>query len=322
MKYFSRRIILALWLMLFVLSGPVSARGDALDAGKHEPGVKKTLGFVPEECEILNQKVLNQDKGSKLRNLSPPMRVLLGLLVPGLPQFFDGKIRSYGYFAVEGAGVAGLVLLTAKGSSHEKRYLNLARAARGNFLYPGFRNNPEEETNPMLPGFGEYYEDLLKWPSSGDFDNDPSRAGVQPETDPRTYNGHQWEIAQMNNYSASSGGIPVPASPAEEQAALETYKRQVYPSQYNWDWTGLDEENDEYHRLFDKSEDAYRGRIKFTAILLANHLVSALDVLVAERINRNSFLKSSNLQIHFEMHSLQADSNGLPFPALKFSRRF
>lgn len=126
----------------------------------------------------------------------------------------------------------------------------------------------------------------------------------------------------MNTYSASSGGIPVPASPAEEQAALETYKRQVYPSQYNWDWTGLDEENDEYHRLFDKSEDAYRGRIKFTAILLANHLVSALDVLIAERINRNSFLKSSNLQIHFEMHGSQAHPNGLPFPAVKFSRRF
>jgi len=322
MKYFSRQIFSAAWPVLFLLTGTVFASGASLGAGKLGPEVEKTLDSVPEQCEVLNQKAPDQDKGSKLKNLSPPLRVLLGLLVPGLPQFFDGKIRSYGYFAVEGVGVVGLILLTAEGGSNEKRYINLARVARGNFVYPGFRNNPEEGTDPILPGMGEYYEDLLKWPSSGDFDNDPSRSGIQPETDPRTYNGHQWEIAQINNYSAANGGIPVPASPAEEQAALESYKRQVYPSQYNWDWTGLDQENDEYHRLFDKSENAYRSRVKFTAILLANHLVSALDVLVAERINRDSFLKSSNLQIHFEMHSLQADPSGLPFPAVKFSHRF
>lgn len=322
MKSLSGRIILAIWPVFFILTGPVFASGAFRDAGKLGPRVEKAPGSVPEKYEILNRKALNQDKRERLKNLSPPVRVLLGLLVPGLPQFFEGKIRAYGYFAVEGASVAGLVLLTAKGSSHEKRYINLAGTARGNFVYPGFRNNPEEETDPLLPGFGEYYEDLLKWPSSGDFDNDPSQAGVQPETDPRTYNGHQWEIAQINNYSATNGGIPVPATPAEEQTALEAYKRQVYPSQYNWDWTGLDREKDDYHLLLDKSEDAYRRRSKFAAILFANHLVSALDVLIAERINRSDYIKASNLQMHFEMRNSQAEPNGVPFPAVMFSRRF
>ena len=322
MKYFSRGILPAIWLALLIPAMPVFAGEDFPDAVRLGPAIERPSGSAPEQSRLLDQKTLNQDKGGRLRNLSPPVRILLGLLVPGLPQFLDGKIRSYGYFAVEGVSVAGLVLLTAEGNSKEKRYINLARVARGNFIYPGFRNNPEEQTDLMLPGFGEYYEDLLKWPSSGDFDNDPSRDGIQPETDPRTYNGHQWEIARINNYSASNGGIPVPASPAEEQAAVEAYKRQVYPSQYNWDWTGLERENDDYHRLFGKSEDAYRRRSTFAAILFANHLVSALDVLVAERINRSDFLKASNIQIHFEMKNTQAEPDGLPFPAVKFSHRF
>lgn len=322
MKYIPRRIILALWLMLFVLSGPVFAAGNLPGGEKLGPRIERPSGGVPEKGGMLKQQTEAREKGGRLKNLSAPVRILLGLLVPGLPQFFDGKVRSYGYFAVEGIGVAGLVLLTSEGSSNERRYINLARAARGNFIYPGLRNNPGESVDPMLAGFGEYYEDLLKWPSSGDFDNDPSLEGVQPETDPRTYNGHQWEIARINNYSTTNGGVPVPASPAEVQAALEAYMNKVYPSQYNWDWTGLDDENDRYHRIFDKSENAYRQRSTFAAILFANHLVSALDVLIAERINSNSYLKASNLQMHFEMHASPAGPNGLPFPAVKFSRQF
>ena len=88
----------------------------------------------------------------------------------------------------------------------------------------------------MTLGFGEYYEDLKKWPSSGDYDNDPSQSGIQPETDQRTYNGHQWRIAQINKYTKTSGGLPVPANPAEVDQAVDAYSRAVYPLEYNWDW--------------------------------------------------------------------------------------
>ena len=35
-----------------------------------------------------------------------------------------------------------------------------------------------------------------------DFPLPVAQDGIQPETDTRTYNGHQWEIAQINNYTA------------------------------------------------------------------------------------------------------------------------
>lgn len=242
-----------------------------------------------------------EDDEKNGRKLSPGVRLLLGVLIPGLPQMLDGHHRAWAYFAAEGVAVGGLVLLNTRGKSFENRYVNLARAARGNFVYPGMRNNPTEDIDLMAPGYGEYYEDLLKWPSSGDYDNDPNQAGMQPETDPRTYNGHQWEIAKINNYTGTNGGLPAPLSSAEEQAALDAYLVQVYNRELNWDWTGLETENEEYHRLFDRSEGSYRNRNKFTGLLVANHLVSMLDVLITQRLSDSEALRSRGINLGLRM---------------------
>ncbi|MEA1996286.1 MAG: hypothetical protein U9N45_01540 [Gemmatimonadota bacterium] len=257
------------------------------------------------------------------RELKPALKVILGFLVPGLTQYLDGHWRSYGYFAIEGASIAGLVYVNSKGSSNKDRYINMARAARDNFAYPGLRNNPDEVPDPSLPGYGEYYEDLLKWPSSGDFDNDPSVAGVQPETDQTTYNGHQWKIAQINNYTHSSGGMPTPANEVEVERAIQSYQQAVYPLEYNWDWTGMDRDNEEYHRLFDKSEDGFRRRSTFATILIANHLVSGMDALVMSKINRTRYFESANIEMHLELKQpAWAPTRIDVYPAVTFSHSF
>ena len=258
MRRFDKRTVLWLWIGFVVTAVKVFSAGPPSD--ELQRLVNSGAFFAPgtQETQSRQQALLYKRESSPESKLNPPLRVLLGFLIPGLPQYLDRKWRSYGYFAVEGVSIAGLVVLNSRGNSYMNRYINLARTARTNYVYPGLRNNPEELSDPSLPGYGEYYEDLLKWPSSGDYDNDPSKEGVQPETDPRTYNGHQWKIARINNYTLTNGGLPVPASPAEEARALEAYKSAVYPSAYNWDWTGLERENEEYHRLFDRSEDSFR----------------------------------------------------------------
>ncbi|HLA41118.1 MAG TPA: hypothetical protein VJ417_14045, partial [Candidatus Glassbacteria bacterium] len=162
-----------------------------------------------------------EETATSHRELNTGLKLLLGALVPGLPQFLDGKVRAWGYFAAEATSIAGLIAGTVSGNNFKDQYKILAVTARDNFVYPGFRDNTTEPLDVLRPGYGEYYEDLLKWPSSGDYDDDPSQTGLQPESDPRTYNGHQWDIARINNYSETSGGLPIPASQAEEQAALE-----------------------------------------------------------------------------------------------------
>ena len=158
--------------------------------------------------------------------------------------------------------------------------------------------------------------------SSGDYDDDPSLEGIQPESDPRTFNGHQWEIAKINNYSGSNGGLPVPENSQEEINALEAYKQKVYPMEYNWDWTGLELENQRYHYLFARRENALRRRSTFATILLANHLISGLDVFINERLNRNRHLKAARLRLHLEMNPPQDAGFLQARPTVSISHQF
>jgi len=325
----SKHLILLVWALVVV--SLAEAFGYSLDRergsvfGPQRVEQAPLLSFVSTEkgTEIFAENetfALSEDSRSSSTN--PTLQVVLGFLVPGLPQYLDGQWRSYGYFAVEGASIASLIVLNSQGNSRRERYFKLARLVRSNYVYPGLRNNPEEITVPSLPGFNEYYEDLTKWPSSGDFDDDPSLEGVQPESDPRTFNGHKWEIAKINNFSGTNGGLAVPENPQEEINALEAYKQIIYPSEYNWDWTGLEQEKQRYHELFDKSEDALRRRSTFVTILLANHLVSGLDVLIQNRINRSRYLRNARLRLHLKMDPVQGPAGRGFQPRVSVSHRF
>ncbi len=256
-----------------------------------------------------------------IRNLPSGAKIALAALVPGLPQIIEGKRRGWAYVAAEGVSIAGMVYFNAQAHDRQARFRAIAREARRNFVLSGLRNNPEEVTDPLSGGFGEYYEDLTKWASSGDYDNDPSLDGIQPETDTRTYNGHQWEIAKINNYTGTSGGIPVAKSAEEEARALEAYKEAVYPLQYNWDWTGIEGSQDLYHDVFNSNDVSYRRRNRFTTILLANHIVSAIDMLVLEKLNRSQSMQRSGLSLGLYPCAGQTAADG-PGVKLSLSRSF
>lgn len=271
--------VLLLASTLNAQTNPVSVQQSSIASGRSVDGV------------------LNNRGAEFIRDLHPGMRIALGALVPGLPQYMEGKWRGWAYFAAEGAAIAGMVFFNAQAHDRVDHYNEISRRARRNFVLGGLRNNPEEVTDEMSGGFGEYYEDLTKWTSSGDYDNDPSREGIQPETDTRTYNGHQWQIAKINNYSGTNGGIPVAQSAEEEARALAAYSEAVYPLQYNWDWTGLESSEILYHNVFNSAEDSYRGRNKFTAVLLANHIISAIDMLIMEKINQTRGMRNNSLSL-------------------------
>lgn len=258
----------------------------------------------PFENQAMNRStVMEQREASFVEGLNPALRIALGVLVPGLPQYLRGQRRAYAFFAAEAAGISGIVYYNVQAHNRRNNYYLMARKARNNFVLGGLRNNPTEVPDVLLGGYGEYYEDLTKWASSGDFDKDPSLVGIQPETDRRTYNGHQWHIAKINNYSGSHGGLPVAMSAEEEARALEAYLRAVYPLEYNWDWTGLDAKFTEYDRVFDSAEVSYRRRNSFTIVLIANHILSAVDMLIMEKINQAGSMRANNLNLGLQPRS-------------------
>jgi hypothetical protein len=242
---------------------------------------------------------LRQHGARIIRDIHPALRIAVGVLAPGLPQYLEGYWRGYAYFAAEAASITGIVFYNAQAHNRRDRYHMIARDARRNYVLGGLRNNPGEAADPIPGGVGEYYEDLTKWPSSGDYDNEPSLDGLQPETDTRTYNGHQWEIAKINNFSGTNGGLPVARSQEEEARALAAYMSAVYPVELNWDWTGIEDTEAEYHRMFDRAEVSYRRRNKFTILLLTNHLASAIDMLILEKLNQSRRLRGSGLSLGF-----------------------
>ncbi len=303
-------------LVMCLLSGPAVAAPDGI------PFVPPPLRVAAAQPPLFAAEGSSPASRPLGERLNPGLKVLLGFLAPGVPQLLDGKWRAYGFFAVEGGSVAGLTWLDSRGGNFKTRYQQLSAVARDNFAYPGLRGNPTEETDPTLGGFGEYYEDLSKWASSGDFDNDPAQPGVQPETDPRTYNGNQWRIAKINNYSLTNGGLPEPAGEAEVQRAIEAYTRAVYPSQFNWDWTGLETADHEYHRLFDRSENAFRNRTRFATALLANHLLSGLDVLISQKLGRSRALQAVGLEPHLGLRAFEAAGPFEFTPVVGLTRSF
>ncbi|MBW3554933.1 MAG: hypothetical protein KY466_15610 [Gemmatimonadetes bacterium] len=208
-------------------------------------------------------------RGSRLRESlsSPGGAFAASLLVPGAGQAALGLRRWPLYVVVE----AGLWWLWAD--------------ARGDYLgyRSGYRDLAWEaariQEEPRRDGGWPYYEAMSHYVESGLFDTDPV-AGIQPEEDPTTYNGSVWEVARG---IFLPGGSPSPGSP-EHAAALAWYEERAAGPGFLWSWAGREGDLDRFRALIGRADDAHRTRTTAFGVILANHLVSAIDGLVAARL--------------------------------------
>ncbi|MGK7313496.1 MAG: hypothetical protein ACN0LA_14865 [Candidatus Longimicrobiales bacterium M2_2A_002] len=125
-----------------------------------------------------------------------------------------------------------------------------------------------------------YYETLGQYLRSGAFDADPSASDVQPETDPATYNGYIWELARG---IFLPGGTLDPSSPAYGDA-VAYYRDHAAGPNFLWDWSGRLDDLDRYRTLIDDADGEARVRSTALGLVLANHLVSAVDALLVARL--------------------------------------
>jgi hypothetical protein len=192
----------------------------------------------------------------------------LSAVVPGAGQYYLGQRRWPLYVGAEALGWALFFVQRSDGSNLREAYRDLAwDVAR---TYDG----------PRVDGDFAYYESLTKYERSGAFDTDPSRAGIQPETDLTTFNGQAWLLAIEIFFGPDAD--PRPGDPGYDQA-LGFYRDRAAAVEFAWDWSGQPGEQARYGRLIDDSDTAFRRASLFVGIVAANHLLSAIDAFVSAR---------------------------------------
>lgn len=210
--------------------------------------------------------------GATAGGAAPSVGLVTGasLLLPGTGQLVLGQRRWIVYAALELAGWAFHLDRRRTGRRLRGEYRDLAwTEARG------------AAPQPRLDGDFEYYEALEHWSRSGTWDADPRLEGLQPETDPGSYNGFVWALAR-DLY------LPPGASEADPRfaQALAYYEERAYRPELLWDWTGKEAALDRYIRLIDGSDDALRTATVVLGAVVANHLLAGVDAFISARGRR------------------------------------
>ncbi len=204
----------------------------------------------------------------------PWLPPVASLLVPGSGQLLTGANRGVVYLFAEAVLVAAYVTAQSTGRYHSDTFHDLAfDVARAPF-------------GPVIADTAfQYFETMEEFVASGPFDAD-SRPGLQPPTDESTFNGSIWALARRNFFS-DPGVIPDPTSP-EYLQAIEFYRSRAVGPNFLWTWRGAALEHDLFRQAVNRSNDAFQRGSTALGVLLANHLVSALDAFISGRLSTPS----------------------------------
>ena len=199
-------------------------------------------------------------------------------ILPGAGQFYLKADRWVPFVAVEGWAWLKQIQHHRDGSRLAKQYRDLAwNVAR------------RITTSARKDSAFTYYEAIGHYEASGLFDSEPLIAGLQPELDETTFNGVQWKRAR----ALAGGGAPVPGTP-EYENALAYYRANAIPDDYIWSWGSNRLEREQFQETITRSDDAFRASTRMVGVILANHVVSAVDALVLARIK---LLKEQGVRI-------------------------
>ena len=199
------------------------------------------------------------------RSVLPPV---LSIFIPGTGQLLQQQKRGWAYVALEAAGWVVYVDRRRSAGRYRDAYRDLAwETAR---LAGGLR----------IDGDFTYYERLTQWTRSGSFDRDAMTPGIQPESDPSTYNGAIWDRAAR--IFGVSLNAPDPGGPGYA-AALGYYEERAYADAFLWDWSEHPSERDRFGALIRASDERFQRATIALGLLFANHLISAVDAFASAR---------------------------------------
>ncbi len=200
----------------------------------------------------------------------PWVRPFASFAVPGSGQLLGGQPRGLVYLATEAWLVARALSLSHEGRRERAAFRELAFAVARR-PYASVRTD----------GAFEYYETMSHFVRSGEFDIDPS-VSFAPETDTTTFNGSVWLLARRTFFANPDSALN-PTSPAY-QAAVAFYASRAFSGPFRWSWEDARLEQDVFRAEITKSDDAFRASTNFLGVVVLNHIVSAVDALIAQRL--------------------------------------
>jgi hypothetical protein len=198
------------------------------------------------------------------------VRPLASLLLPGTGQLMARQDRGAVYLATEIYLVSRFLQLDREASRDADRFRSLAYdVARRGF-------NPSRRDTVF-----EYFEQMERFPESGRYDTDPGSAFV-PEADTRTYNGSVWLLARRTFWDDPD----VPPDPMSLRYinAVKFYQSRAVGPAFQWSWRDHSLEHDAFRETIRRSDDGFRRAQTQLGLILANHVVSAVDALISSRL--------------------------------------
>jgi hypothetical protein len=195
---------------------------------------------------------------------------LASLILPGSGQFLQGHARGAVYLAIEGVLLLRFFTFYREGEREGDQYRDLAFSVARAAYEPMVRDTAFE-----------YYEQMGKFLDSGPYDADPGPAFMPPE-DPESYNGSIWHLA-TETFFADPDNPPEQGS-VPYQRALAFYQSRAVGPNFLWSWRNAGLERDLFQRSIEQSDEGFRRATRQLGLILANHLISAIDAFITGRL--------------------------------------
>ena len=239
--------------------------------------------------------VIAAASGAVAQQQQPPasvfVRPLASLLLPGSGQLLAHQDRGAVYLAAEVYLVSRFLQLDHEAMAEAQRFQNLAFNVARRAYGPVRRDT-----------IFEYYEQMERFAESGAYDADPGAAFV-PETDPNTYNGSVWLLARRT-YWEDPNVPPDPTSP-QYWKALQFYQARAVGPDFEWSWRDHSLEHEVFRDYIKRSDNAFRRAQNQIGLLLANHVLSAVDALISARLSaaagRGASMRTTVTPAHAEI---------------------
>ncbi len=199
------------------------------------------------------------------------VRPLASLLLPGSGQLLAHQDRGAVYLAAEVYLVSRFLQLDHEAMAEARRFQNLAFDVARRTYGPVRRDT-----------IFEYYEQMERFAESGAYDADPGGA-FAPETDSVTYNGSVWLLARRTYWEDPN----VPPDPTSLQywKALQFYQARAVGPNFQWTWRDHSLEHEVFRDYIKRSDNAFRRAQNQIGLVLANHVLSAVDALISARLS-------------------------------------
>ena len=194
----------------------------------------------------------------------------LSVVIPGTGQLLQRQDRGALYLLVEALVLQRFVSHWTEARADEAHYRDLAFSVARAPFGPIVRDT-----------VFEYFEQMSAFIESGPFDTDDG-APLVPPLDESTYNGSVWALARATYFP--NGVTPGDTTSLEYRAAINFYRRRAVGPNFQWSWQDAGLEQDVFRQTIRDGDETFRRAQRQLGLLLANHLLSAVDAFMTRRM--------------------------------------